>query len=195
VRMMALNGWMPPAARWNAGIGMVSEDRSTEGLALSMTVADNITLTLRKDAGRFGLLSPARLDNVARTWIEKIGIRSSGPRQLMSALSGGNQQKVALARLLHEDVDILLLDEPTRGIDVASKAQFYDIINRLAAGDPSHNIAPKAILMVSSYLPELLGVCDRIAIMHRGRLGPSHPVHQCTEHMLMLEATGQRGAS
>ncbi len=195
VRMKAIDGWMPPAARWNAGTGMVSEDRSTEGLALSMTIADNITLTLRKDAGRLGLLSPSRLDNVARTWIERIGIRSSGPRQLVSALSGGNQQKVALARLLHEDVDILLLDEPTRGIDVASKAQLYDIINRLAAGDPSQNIPPKAILMVSSYLPELLGVCDRIAIMHRGRLGSSHPVHQCTEHMLMLEATGQRGAS
>jgi ribose transport system ATP-binding protein len=195
VRMKALNGWMSPAARWNAGIGMVSEDRSTEGLALSMTIADNITLTLRKDVGPFGLLSPSRLDNVARTWIERIGIRSAGPRQQVSALSGGNQQKVALARLLHEDVDILLLDEPTRGIDVASKAQFYDIINRLAAGDPSQSVAPKAILMISSYLPELLGVCDRIAIMHRGRLGPLHPVHLCTEHMLMLEATGQRSAS
>ena len=163
---------MPPAARWNAGIGMVSEDRSTEGLALSMTIADNITLTLRKDVGRFGLLSPSRLDNVARTWIERIGIRSAGPRQLVGALSGGNQQKVALARLLHEDVDILLLDEPTRGIDVASKAQLYELINRLAAGDPSQHTTPKAILMISSYLPELLGVCDRIAIMHRGAAWP-----------------------
>jgi ribose transport system ATP-binding protein len=195
VRMKTLSGWMPPAARWDAGIGMVSEDRSTEGLALSMTIADNITLTLRKDVGRFGFLSPSRLDNVARTWIERIGVRAAGPRQQVSALSGGNQQKVALARLLHEDVDILLLDEPTRGIDVASKAQFYDIINRLAAGDLSQGIPPKAVLMISSYLPELLGVCDRIAIMHRGRLGTCHPVHQCTEHMLMLEATGQRGAS
>jgi ribose transport system ATP-binding protein len=174
---------------------MVSEDRSTEGLALSMSVADNITLTLRKDSGRFGFLSPSRLNDVARVWSERIGIRSTSPRQQVGALSGGNQQKVALARLLHEDVDILLLDEPTRGIDVASKAQLYEIIDRLAAGDPSRDVPPKGILMISSYLPELLGICDRIAIMHRGRLGPAHPAHQCTEHMLMLEATGQAGAS
>jgi ribose transport system ATP-binding protein len=102
-------------------------------------------------------------------------------------LSGGNQQKVALARLLHHDVDILLLDEPTRGIDVASKAHIFKIIDELASkGDKA-----KAILMVSSYLPELLGVCDRIAVMCRGRLGPARPVSEWTEHGLMLEATGK----
>lgn len=195
LRVRMLGGWMPPAQRWNAGVGMVSEDRSTEGLALAMSIADNITMTLRKDVGRFGLLKPSRLDTVARDWSEQMGIRTTGPRQHVGALSGGNQQKVALARLLHEDVDILLLDEPTRGIDVASKAQIYRIIDRLAAGDPAQRIPPKAVLMISSYLPELLGVCDRIAIMHRGRLGQAHPVHQCTEHTLMLEATGQGGAS
>jgi ribose transport system ATP-binding protein len=195
IRMKALQGWMPPAERWSEGVGMVSEDRATEGLALSLTIADNITMTLRKDVGRFGFLSPSHLDTVARTLSETMGIRATGPRQPVGSLSGGNQQKVALARLLHEDVDILLLDEPTRGIDVASKAQIYDLINRLAAGDPAHHVPPKGILMISSYLPELIGVCDRIAIMHRGNLGPAHPVHECTEHMLMLEATGQGGAS
>jgi ribose transport system ATP-binding protein len=195
VRMKAVQGWRSPAERWDEGIGMVSEDRATEGLALNMTIADNITMTLRKNVGRLGILSPARLDRVARRWIDDIGIRSSGPRQPVGSLSGGNQQKVALARLLHEDVDILLLDEPTRGIDVASKAQIYEIINRLATGDPGRGIPPKAVLMISSYLPELLGVCDRIAMMHRKRLGPPHPSHQCTEHMLMLEATGQGGVA
>jgi ribose transport system ATP-binding protein len=195
VRMKAVQGWRPPANRWDQGIGMVSEDRATEGLALNMTIADNITMTLRKNVGRLGILSPAKLDRVSRHWIDEIGIRSTGPRQSVGALSGGNQQKVALARLLHEDVDILLLDEPTRGIDVASKAQIYETINHLATGDPERGIPPKAVLMISSYLPELLGVCDRIAMMHRKRLNPAHPIHQCTEHMLMLEATGQGGAA
>lgn len=109
---------------------------------------------------------------------------TSGPDQLMNDLSGGNQQKVALARLLHHDVDCLLLDEPTRGIDIASKADIYRLIDQLATQG-------KAILLVSSYLPELLGICDRIAVMHRGHLGPAHPADQCTEHSLMLEATGR----
>ena len=101
----------------------------------------------------------------------------------MSDLSGGNQQKVALARLLHHDVDVALLDEPTRGIDVGSKEQIYTLISRLAAGG-------KGILMVSSYLPELLGVCDRIAVMCRGVLGEAKPAGEWTEHALLEEATG-----
>jgi ribose transport system ATP-binding protein len=90
---------------------------------------------------------------------------------------------VAIARLLHHDVDVLLLDEPTRGIDVASKAQVYRIIDELAC-------AGKAVLMVSSYLPELLGVCDRVAVMCRGVLGPARPVAEVDEHQIMQEATG-----
>ncbi len=195
IRIKATSGWRSPSDRWGDGVGMVSEDRATEGLALAMTIADNITMTLRKDAGRWGFVRPSRIDRVARDWSARVGIRTTGPRQLVGALSGGNQQKVAIARLLHEDVDILLLDEPTRGIDVASKAQLYDIINRLATGDPPNHQQPKAILMISSYLPELLGVCDRVAIMHRGRLGPAHPVAGCSEHTLMLEATGQGGTA
>jgi ribose transport system ATP-binding protein len=195
IRIKATSGWRLPSDRWGDGVGMVSEDRATEGLALAMTIADNITMTLRKDAGRWGFVRPSRIDRVAQDWSARVGIRTTGPRQLVGALSGGNQQKVAVARLLHEDVDILLLDEPTRGIDVASKAQLYDIINRLATGDTAHHQQPKAILMISSYLPELLGVCDRVAIMHRGRLGPAHPVAGCSEHMLMLEATGQGGTA
>jgi ribose transport system ATP-binding protein len=101
----------------------------------------------------------------------------------VSTLSGGNQQKVALARLLHQGADVLLLDEPTRGIDVASKAQIYEAIGAAAARG-------KAILMVSSYLPELLGVCDRIAVMSRGRLGPARPVAEWTPESVMEQAIG-----
>jgi ribose transport system ATP-binding protein len=102
-------------------------------------------------------------------------------------LSGGNQQKIAIARLIHHDVDVLLLDEPTRGIDVGSKAQIYKLIDGLVASSAAH---PKAVLMVSSYLPELLGMCDRIAVMRRGRLEPPQPAAALTEHDLMMQATG-----
>jgi ribose transport system ATP-binding protein len=86
---------------------------------------------------------------------------------------------------------VLLLDEPTRGIDVGSKAQIYRLIDELAAGDPQRGRPPKAVLMVSSYLPELLGVCDEIAVMSRGRLGRARPVEQWDEHQLMQAATGK----
>jgi ribose transport system ATP-binding protein len=101
----------------------------------------------------------------------------------VAALSGGNQQKVALARLLHHDVDVLVLDEPTRGIDVGAKARIYEVIDELAARG-------RAILLVSSHLPELLGVCDRVAVMRRGVLGPARPVGEIDDRSVMQEAIG-----
>jgi ribose transport system ATP-binding protein len=92
---------------------------------------------------------------------------------------------------LHADVDVLLLDEPTRGIDVGSKAQIYQLIDDLAAGDSATGRKPKAILMISSYLPELLGTCDEIAVMTRGRLGEVRPVAEWDEHQMMVAATGK----
>jgi ribose transport system ATP-binding protein len=98
-----------------------------------------------------------------------------------------------MARLLHHDVDILVLDEPTRGIDVGSKAQIYRLIDALVADAPGRK--PRAVLMVSSYLPELLGLCDRIAVMRRGRLGEPLPAASLSEHELTLAATsGASGA-
>jgi ribose transport system ATP-binding protein len=168
---------------------MVSEDRKGEGLALSLSVVDNMTLSKLTGFGPAGLVLPGRQQAAARRWIERLGIRCRHPRQSVVELSGGNQQKVALARLLHHDVDVLLLDEPTRGIDVASKAQAYHLIDELALGREGR--PAKAILMVSSYLPELLGVCDRVAVMCRGRLGAARPVGALNEHQLMLEAAGK----
>ena len=164
-------------------MGLLSEDRKDEGLAQSMSLADNLTLSRLPR----GLISPKKLRSIVRQWISRLGIRTSGPAQSIADLSGGNQQKVALARLLHHDVDCLLLDEPTRGIDIASKADIYHLIDQLATQG-------KAILLVSSYLPELLGICDRIAVMYRGHLGPARPVDKCSEHSLMLEGhrTGGR---
>ncbi len=193
VRVGAYLGPSSPALRWSQGVGMVSEDRKGEGLALNLTVADNLTLTNLRGLGPAGLVLPARQDEISRKWIERLSIRCQGPRQRLLDLSGGSQQKVALARLLCHDVDVFLLDEPTRGIDVGSKAEVYRLVDRLAAGDPAAGVPPRAILMVSSYLPELLGVCDRIAVMCRGVLLPPVPAAGLTEHEIMVAATGSGG--
>ncbi len=158
---------------------LLSEDRKEEGLAVGMSVADNIALGKVRPLTVGGVwFSHRRRDRLARTWMEKIGIRAAGPAQPADELSGGNQQKVAIARLLHQDAKILLLDEPTRGVDVGAKVEIYRLIGELAAQG-------RAILMVSSYLPELLGVCDRIAVMHRGVLGPARATAEWTEHSLL----------
>ena len=186
VKIAAFSGSASPRARWRQGMGFLSEDRKTEGLALGLSIADNITLTRLEPFGRGGLVAPQRQRAAASRWIERLQIRCAGTTQPAAELSGGNQQKLAIARLLHHDVDILILDEPTRGIDVASKAQIYALIGELASSG-------KAILMVSSYLPELLGLCDRIAVMSRGRLNPARPAAELTEHDLVLAATGTSG--
>ncbi len=115
--------------------------------------------------------------------MSRLHVVAAGPGQPAASLSGGNQQKVAIARLLHQRADVLLLDEPTRGIDVGSKAEIYRLIGELAAQG-------KAILVVSSYLPELFGICDRIAVMSRGVLCEARPVAAWTEHEVMEFATG-----
>jgi ribose transport system ATP-binding protein len=191
IRLGVYTGPASPLRRWSQGAGMLSEDRQREGLVFSLSIADNVTLSKLKGFGPFGFVLPGRQDRAALRWLEQLDIRCEGPRQSVVSLSGGNQQKVALARLLQHDVDVLLLDEPTRGIDVAAKASIYRLIDKLATGSPEQGRAPKAILMVSSYLPELRGVCDRVAVMCRGRLGAAHRVNEVDEHTLMLEATGQ----
>jgi ribose transport system ATP-binding protein len=183
VRVRAFVGPASPSRRLAQGVGMLSEDRKSEGLAAALSVADNMTLSRLDGLGPLGLVFPTRQRAAAAELIHRLGVRCSGPDQVVSDLSGGNQQKVALARLLHHDVDVLLLDEPTRGIDVASKSQIYQLVDEQAARG-------KAVLLVSSYLPELLGVCDRIAVMRRGVLGGARPASELTEHDLLMEATG-----
>lgn len=182
VRVAAYTGPASPRRRLAQGVGLLSEDRKVEGLALGLSVAENLTLSKPLPVGSFRV-SPRLEAEAARRWIERLGIRSSGPEQRCMELSGGNQQKVALARLLHHDVDVLLLDEPTRGIDIGSKAELYRVIDDLATKG-------KAVVLVSSSLPELLGVCDRIAVMRRGELGPARPARELDEHALLMEATG-----
>jgi ribose transport system ATP-binding protein len=186
----AYSGASAPHDRWSQGVGFLSEERAGEGLALGLSVADNLTLTRLAPFGPAFTVMPSRQQAAASRWIDRLGIRCLDSRQTVGELSGGNQQKVAVARLLQHGVDVLVLDEPTRGIDVASKAQLYALIDELVSGPDR-----KAVLLVSSYLPELLGVCDRIAVMSRGRLGPARPVEEWTEHSLLMDASGARAAS
>ena len=188
IRVASHSGSATPAQRWNAGMGLVSEDRKTEGLAQNLSIAENLTLSKLDGLGPWRFVFPSRQIAACEPWIEAFPIKCQSAAQPIEALSGGNQQKVAIARLLHHDVDIFLLDEPTRGIDVGSKAQIYSLLDKLAIGV---NGEPKAVLVVSSYLPELLGICDRIAVMTRGILGEPRPVSEWTEHSLMMAATGQ----
>ena len=190
-----VGAWMgPPEPRTCLahGFGMLSEDRKGEGLAVGLTVSDNLTLSQLGGLGPGPFVLPAKQDAAGRTWIERLAIKCLGPRQPVAELSGGNQQKVALARLLHHDVDVLALDEPTRGIDVGSKAQIYALIDSFVSEGAAR---PRAVLLVSSYVPELLGLCDRIAIMRRGRLGPARPAAGLTEHQVVMEATGAEDAA
>jgi ribose transport system ATP-binding protein len=184
IRVGQFTGATTPQRRWSQRVGLVSEDRKTEGLALGLSIADNLTLSRLSGLGPLGLVMPSRQRAACQPWIQKIPIKCQGPSQRISGLSGGNQQKVAIARLLHADVDVLLLDEPTRGIDVGSKAQIYQLIDELASRG-------KAVLMISSYIPELLGTCDRIAVMSRGKLSETRTREHWDEHQLLAAAIGQ----
>jgi len=170
-----------PWTRIRNGLGLLSEDRQGEGLALGLSVADNMTLSDLAPYRRRGLLGLRRQRQAVADWIGKLKIKAKGPAQKVLDLSGGNQQKVALARLLHQKASVLLLDEPTRGIDVVSKSQIYEWIGGLAREG-------KAVLFVSSYLPELLGICDRIAVFHRGALVASRPASAWDAAGLMAAA-------
>jgi ribose transport system ATP-binding protein len=183
VRVRAVGGAASPRTRLAEGVGMLSEDRKTEGLAPALSVSENLTLSKLRPLRRRGLLSPGAERAAAERFIDRLGIRCRDADQPVGELSGGNQQKVALARLLYHDVDVLLLDEPTRGIDVRSRGEVHRLVAGLAAQG-------KAVLVVSSQLPELLELCDRIAVMHRGVLGEARPTSERDEHALLSEATG-----
>jgi ribose transport system ATP-binding protein len=170
-----------PAARLSSGVGYLSEDRKGEGLAMTMSLADNITMTRFSSCSWRGWLRLSEQQTQAARWMASLGVKARSPEQPVQTLSGGNQQKVALARLMHQEADILLLDEPTRGIDIGSKAQIYEIVAQ--AADEG-----KAVLMVSSYLPELFGLCDRLAVMSRGRLSPARPIGEWTPEAVLHAA-------
>jgi ribose transport system ATP-binding protein len=177
------SGRNTPAIRLIEGLGYLSEDRKGEGLTLNQSIADNVTVTRFDSCSRWGWLDLSLQRKQADKLIHALKIRTQGVQQDVGSLSGGNQQKVIVARLLHQDADVLLLDEPTRGIDIGSKAQVYETIAACAAQN-------KAVLMVSSYLPELFGMCDRLAVMSRGRLSEVRPVSEWTPETVLQAAIG-----
>jgi ribose transport system ATP-binding protein len=177
-----------PRVRIQAGLGYVSEDRKAEGLAQDLNLADNMTLSRLRPYQRAGWLNLRSRRLAVVDWMQRLDVKATGPEQPVHALSGGNQQKIALARVLHQDADVLLLDEPTRGIDVGTKSEVYRLISEVAARG-------KAVLFVSSYLPELLAVCDRVGVMSRGRLTQIRPVDQWTEESLLAAAIGSEAAA
>jgi ribose transport system ATP-binding protein len=175
-----------PAMRLIEGLGYLSEDRKGDGLTLNQSIADNVTVTRFNSCARLGWLDLGAQRKQAERLANALKIRTQGVQQAAGALSGGNQQKVVVARLLHQDADVLLLDEPTRGIDIGSKAQVYETIAACAAQN-------KAVLMVSSYLPELFGMCDRLAVMSRGYLSEVRPVAEWTPESVLQAAIAGTG--
>jgi len=175
-----------PKARIRAGLGLVSEDRKTEGLAQRETIADNMTYSRLGPYSRFGWLNLTRRRAAVEHWMQRLSVKARSSEQLVEHLSGGNQQKVALARVLHQEADVLLLDEPTRGIDVGTKSEIYRLMAELAA-------AGKAVVFVSSYFNELLSVCDRVGGMARGELREIRPAKAWTSETILSCALGVDG--
>jgi ribose transport system ATP-binding protein len=171
-----------PEKALDLGLDMLSENRKEEGLAVNLSIYTNITLSALKHVSKFGWLNLSKEKQQADEWCTRMNIKCRDSAQEVGALSGGNQQKVSIARLLNHNSDIFFMDEPTRGIDVGSKAEIYRLIQTLASQG-------KSIVIISSYLPELLGICDTLAVMHRGELSPVKPVASWNDHDIMLYAT------
>jgi len=161
-----------------AGLGFLTEDRKQQGLVLQLSVAENITLTSLDEISRFGVLDLGGEREQARTIVDRLNIRAASLDQIAVDLSGGNQQKVVLARWIAARCRVLLFDEPTRGIDVGAKVEIYELIGELVEQGV-------AVLLISSDMPELLGLSDRIAVMHEGSLQGILPRAEATQERIM----------
>lgn len=166
-----------------AGLALVTEDRKDEGLILSMSIRDNLDLTNLEAVSHLGVLNYAKEEELAKTMINSLRIKSSGSGQEVGSLSGGNQQKVVIGKWLATKPQVLILDEPTRGVDIGAKKEIYDLMNRLA----SEGVA---ILMISSELPEVLGMSDRVLVMREGKLTGHFNREEATQEKIMMCATG-----
>jgi ribose transport system ATP-binding protein len=167
----------------DAGIGFVTEDRKSQGLVLGMSVRENATLVHLGSYARFGVVNNSAERDAVAQLIKQLRIRTRDAELDVKSLSGGNQQKVVFAKWLAAPPKVLLLDEPTRGVDVGGKAEIYTIINQLA----SQGVA---IVMVSSELPEVLAMSDRILVMHQGKQNGIFEAASATQEIIMTAATG-----
>jgi rhamnose transport system ATP-binding protein len=172
-----------PSAAMHAGIAYLPEDRHQEGLVLDFSIAQNVTLPILPRLFRRFLIRTDTERRVARDYTEQFNVRMTGVDQLVEALSGGNQQKVVLAKWLASKPRVLILDEPTRGIDIGAKVEVHRIISELAASG-------LGIILISSDLPEVLAMSDRILVLHEGRITAEIPRARATEERVMFAATG-----
>ncbi len=166
------------------GLAFVPEDRALAGIFRTLSVEQNITAAVPQRIAPHGLISGAIERALTSESVRKLSIRLASPRQPIGELSGGNQQKAILARWLLTDPEVLILDEPTRGIDIGVKAEFYDMIGELAASG-------RAILLISSEMPELLALCDRVLVMSEGRLTANIARADATQEAIMRAAVPQ----
>jgi ABC-type sugar transport system ATPase subunit len=185
---ITLNGrevqFRAPREAISAGICLLTEDRKSQGLVLGQTILENFGLPNLKSFSNYTWIDRGRERSSMIERGDQLRIKMIGPNQVVATLSGGNQQKVVLAKWLERNAEVLLFDEPTRGIDVGAKYEIYQLMNRLAAQG-------KAILMISSELPEVLGMSDRIVVMHEGRVkGEITEVAEATQQDVMKLAVG-----
>jgi ABC-type sugar transport system ATPase subunit len=173
-----------PRQAVDAGIALITEDRQRTGLALALPLRTNVTLAHLDGVTRSGFLQAAREKQVTQRYIERLRIRASGPEQPAGKLSGGNQQKIVIAKWLYRDTKVVLFDEPTRGIDVNAKREVFSLMDQMAREG-------KAILMVSSELPELLQVADRILVMREGAIVAELPRSATQQQIMHHAAVGQ----
>ena len=177
-----------PARAVKRGLGLLTEDRKRTGLCLNQSLDKNLTLANVRALVKNWWLERKRERVAAREYIEKLHIRPPDPDKLVGRMSGGNQQKVLLARWLFANSQIFLLDEPTRGVDVAARSEIYRAINRLTESGA-------AVVMVSSDLPELLGMADRILVMRRGRLVVELNARETTQEEILKYAAVEESES
>lgn len=166
------------------GIALVPEERRTQGVVLNASIEENVAIVNLHSVSRWGWVSNRRIGDISNRAIDMLKIKATNRRQRVGELSGGNQQKIVLAKVLERSPRLLLLDEPTRGIDVQTKSEIYRLIRELAARGT-------AIIMISSELPELLGVTDRILVMHEGRISGEAIASQATEELLLNYSYGK----
>ena len=171
-----------------AGVAYVTEDRKTLGLVLNEDIKNNVTLANLPGVAWRGVIDSHRESKTANQYRDALKIRSSGIFQKTLNLSGGNQQKVVLSKWLFAQPRVLILDEPTRGIDVGAKYEIYSIINSLAAEG-------KGVIVISSEMPELLGICDRIYVMNEGRFVDEMPASEASQEKIMASIMRQYGAA
>ncbi len=173
-----------PRASISRGVGFVTEDRKSEGLVACLSVKNNLTLTILRRIKKHLFLSNELENNIAKKSIECYNIQTPSINQEVQYLSGGNQQKVVLAKWINTSPKLIIMDEPTRGIDVGAKVEIYALMRQLVKQNT-------AIIMISSELPEIIGMSDRIIIMRDGRIIEELPPDKATEEKILTMATGQ----